>query len=274
MRPIVISVDHYNSCLSFHTFASGWFTSSHSQSRAVYCCWTQTWTRAKYRQARERKGSTKGYRSASSFNGSTPRGIVFVGILFISSKKINHRLLWTFCFLIHTISSVAFNVRDLHLANLKQAISNSQLVTRNSHLATRNSWLANLELAWLMKPSRQLSILSGEGSEPRENPRANGKGARGCDRLGDSFRVQRACLLSYYPNGELARTLDQFYHINVRITKHSVRKNGSKVVIYNCMVRFLNIGNKSFFLLMWNWIFVSVVFLRPWLESYWLSITR
>lgn len=107
----------------------------------------------------------------------------------------------------------------------------------NKQLATRNSWLANLELAWLMKPSRQLSILSGEGSEPRENPRANGKGARGCDRLGDSFRVQRACLLSYYPNGELARTLDQFYHINVRKTKHSVRKNGSKVVIYNCMVR-------------------------------------
>lgn len=98
-----------------------------------------------------------------------------------------------------------------------------------------------------MKPSRQLSILSDEGSEPRENPRANGKGARGCDCLGDPFRVQRACLLSYYPNEELARTLDQFYHINVRKTKHSVRKNGSKVVIYNCMVRFLNICSKPFF---------------------------
>ena len=130
MRPIVISVDHINSCLSFHTFASGWFTSSYSQSRAVYCCWTQTWTRAKYRQARERKGSTKGYRSASSFNGSTERGMVFAGKLFISLRKINHRLLLTLYFLVHTISSVAFNVRDLHLANLKPATtSNSQLVT-------------------------------------------------------------------------------------------------------------------------------------------------
>ena len=144
MRPTVISVDHFNFCLSFHTFASGWFTSSHSQSRAVYCCWTQTWTRAKYRQARERKGSTKGYRSASSFNGSTPRGMVFAGILFISLRKINHRLLLTLYFLINTISSVAFNVRDLHLANLKQAISNSQLVTRISQLATRDSQTWNL----------------------------------------------------------------------------------------------------------------------------------
>ena len=142
MRPTVIFVNHLNSCLSFHTFASGWFTSSHSESRAVYCCWTQTWTRAKYRQARERKGSTKGYRSASSFNGSTPRGIVFAGKLFIS--LINHRLLLTVYFKIHTISSVAFNVRDLHLANLKPATLakwdlNSQLATRNSQLATLNS---------------------------------------------------------------------------------------------------------------------------------------
>lgn len=98
-----------------------------------------------------------------------------------------------------------------------------------------------------MKPSRQLSILSGEGSELRENPPVNGKGARGCDRLGDSFRVQDACLLSYYPIGELARILDQFYHIYVGKTKLSVRKNGSKVVIYNCMVRLLTIGDKSFF---------------------------
>ena len=89
--------------------------------------------------------------------------------------------------------------------------------------------------------------LSGEGSELRENPRSNDKGARGCDRLGVSFRVQHACLLSYYPNEVLARTLDQFYHIYVGKTKHSDPKNGSKVVIYNCMVCFLNVGNKSFF---------------------------
>lgn len=73
-----------------------------------------------------------------------------------------------------------------------------------------------------MKPARELITSRGEGYKPQENARASDKHPRGSR---DFFRVQRAWRLSYYPNGELARTRDHFTIFSLE------KRNSHKIIL-------------------------------------------